>query len=98
MSTNRDRSVEEVTAAALELAKSQFKGNTAFSAAIGRIIERPPTPQAISQWKYVPVERVLAVEEVSGVSRHLLRPDIYGWPSTDAVEALFASAEAVTEE
>jgi len=33
--------------------------------------------QAISQWDEVPPLRVLAVERVSGVSRHDLRPDLY---------------------
>lgn len=34
----------------------------------------------ISQWreKKVPAERVLAVEEKTGLSRHDLRPDIFG--------------------
>jgi DNA-binding transcriptional regulator YdaS (Cro superfamily) len=35
------------------------------------------TPQAIDQWRKVPAERVLQVERASGVSRHLLRPDLY---------------------
>lgn len=37
------------------------------------------TPQAIDQWRLrkIPAERVLAVELATGVSRHLLRPDIY---------------------
>lgn len=34
-------------------------------------------PQAIHQWKKVPAERVLEVERISGVSRHVLRPDLY---------------------
>lgn len=34
-------------------------------------------PGAISQWTKVPAERVLAVEESTGISRHDLRPDIY---------------------
>ena len=37
--------------------------------------------QAISQWtrwQKVPPKRVLALEALSGVSRHDLRPDIYG--------------------
>lgn len=38
-------------------------------------------PSAISQWDRVPVERVLRVEEITGVSRHALRPDIYPPPS-----------------
>jgi len=33
--------------------------------------------QAIHQWKSVPVARVLKIEEVTGVSRYRLRPDIY---------------------
>ncbi|WP_441242556.1 transcriptional regulator [Tardiphaga sp. 768_D3_N2_1] len=34
--------------------------------------------QAISQWREVPPKRVLAVEKAWGISRHLIRPDIYG--------------------
>ena len=35
------------------------------------------TKQAVSQWPQVPSLRVLAVERISGVSRHELRPDLY---------------------
>lgn len=35
------------------------------------------TVQAVSQWDEVPPRRVLAVEKISGVSRHELRPDLY---------------------
>ena len=42
------------------------------------------TPQAVSQWRRVPVARVLKVEAVSGVSRHDLRPDIYPRESVPA--------------
>ena len=35
------------------------------------------TPQALSQWKRVPVEHVLKIEALTGVSRSELRPDIY---------------------
>lgn len=35
------------------------------------------TIQAVSQWNEVPAGRVLAVERLSGVSRHELRPDLY---------------------
>ena len=37
------------------------------------------TPQAISQWKRVPAERVLAVERATGgtIARTALRPDLY---------------------
>ncbi len=33
--------------------------------------------QAISQWDRVPVNRVLTIEEITGVHRSELRPDIY---------------------
>ncbi|WP_082546837.1 Cro/CI family transcriptional regulator [Rhizobium sp. Root483D2] len=36
------------------------------------------TPAAVLQWERVPPNRALAVERISGVSRHQLRPDIYG--------------------
>lgn len=37
--------------------------------------------QAVSQWDRVPAERVLAVEEATGVKAHELRPDLYREPS-----------------
>lgn len=36
------------------------------------------TSQAISQWKRVPPDRAIVVEEITGISRHDLRPDIFG--------------------
>lgn len=33
---------------------------------------------ALYSWKRVPAERVLDVERISGISRHELRPDIFG--------------------
>ena len=36
------------------------------------------TPQAVLQWDKVPPNRVLDVERHTGVSRHELRPDIFG--------------------
>jgi len=35
------------------------------------------TRSAVSQWQRIPAERVLEVERVSGVSRTILRPDLY---------------------
>lgn len=35
------------------------------------------TRQAVSRWSRVPPKHVLRVEELTGVSRHTLRPDIY---------------------
>jgi DNA-binding transcriptional regulator YdaS (Cro superfamily) len=31
----------------------------------------------VSQWPQVPPKRVVAVETITGISRHLLRPDLY---------------------
>lgn len=34
--------------------------------------------QAVRQWRKVPTKRVPAVEQITGVPRHQLRPDVYG--------------------
>jgi DNA-binding transcriptional regulator YdaS (Cro superfamily) len=36
------------------------------------------TPAAVLQWDKVPASRVLEVERISGVSRHDVRPDVFG--------------------
>lgn len=36
--------------------------------------------QSLYSWHKVPAERVLEIERITGVSRHVLRPDIYGPP------------------
>jgi DNA-binding transcriptional regulator YdaS (Cro superfamily) len=59
--------------AALERAKAVVKGSSALARLLPGII----SPQAISQWKRVPAERVLDVERATGVPRDELRPDIY---------------------
>ena len=56
---------------ALTLAIQKAGGTTALATALG--IKAP----SIYSWDRVPAERVLAVERISGVSRHKLRPDIY---------------------
>lgn len=33
-------------------------------------------PQAVSQWRMVPLERLLVVERLSGIPREQLRPDV----------------------
>ena len=35
-------------------------------------------PSTISQWKAVPPEHVLGVEQFTGISRYDLRPDVFG--------------------
>jgi len=34
--------------------------------------------QAVAQWTRTPPLRVLEIERLTGISRHRLRPDIYG--------------------
>lgn len=34
--------------------------------------------QAVAKWDEIPPKHVLAIERLSGISRHELRPDIYG--------------------
>ena len=36
------------------------------------------TVGAIPQWQKVPAARVLDVERITGISRHALRPDVFG--------------------
>lgn len=45
---------------------------------LARAIERDKA--TITRWaqNHVPAERVLDVERITGISRHDLRPDIYG--------------------
>lgn len=62
----------DIAKSALETAKQAAGGNTALAKELGGL-----SPQAVSQWKRVPAERVLEVERVTGVSRHDLRPDLY---------------------
>lgn len=52
-------------------AKNLFGGQ--YIAAAARM-----TPQAIYNWEIVPAEWCVLVERCTGVSRHRLRPDIYG--------------------
>jgi len=35
-------------------------------------------PQSVAQWRRVPAHHVLRIESAFGVSRHELRPDIFG--------------------
>jgi DNA-binding transcriptional regulator YdaS (Cro superfamily) len=44
------------------------------------------SPGAVTQWRQVPAEHVLKVEEVTGISRYTLRPDVFG-PAPEATES-----------
>lgn len=64
--------------AACEQAKRMAGGPGALAKAIGGI-----SPQAVSQWKIVPIARVNDVAAAVGMRASELRPDIFG-ASTDA--------------
>lgn len=46
--------------------------------------------QAILKWPKVPATRVLEVERITGVSRHELRPDVFGPQPVTAPDRLSA--------
>lgn len=73
---------------ALEAAKDRAKGASSLARSLCI------TPQAVNQWFVVPPERVLDVERLTGVSRHLLRPDVFGRPQTSPVGSSAGEAGA----
>src|ERR1700741_3983118 len=48
---------------------------------------------SVSNWSRVPAERVVSVEAATGVSRALLRPDLYAEPAGDIDEVDVARAQ-----
>jgi DNA-binding transcriptional regulator YdaS (Cro superfamily) len=44
------------------------------------------SPALVSLWPRIPAERVVDVEQATGVPRHLLRPDLHLPPSYQAAE------------
>ncbi len=60
----------------VDLVISKLGGPTKAATVLGL-----SNPSVILNWrtrKQVPADRVLAVEEATGISRHELRPDIFG--------------------
>ncbi|UDL89148.1 helix-turn-helix domain-containing protein [Mesorhizobium sp. PAMC28654] len=55
------------------------------------------TPSAVLQWQDVPARRVLEVEQFTGVSRHALRPDIFGPAPQSAVSRSSAQNRAMVD-
>lgn len=51
---------------------------------------------AVSQWRHVPIERVVAVEILTGIPRSLLRPDVFAEKpnTTDGLPANLQTKEA----
>lgn len=60
----------------MELLREYLKAERGRVNELAKAIKR--FPSAISQWKEVPPKHVLTVERVTGISRHVLRPDLYG--------------------
>lgn len=61
----------------IEKVRAAGGGAVALSRALS-LSGKPLRPQAVSQWTQVPAERVLEVERITGISRHDLRPDVFG--------------------
>jgi DNA-binding transcriptional regulator YdaS (Cro superfamily) len=59
---------------ALQLAKEKAGGVVALAADLGI---KPPS---VSKWRRIPVGRVLQIENLYGIPRHVQRPDIYPPP------------------
>ena len=60
----------------MEILRDWLKGERGRASALAKELKK--SPSAISQWKNVPPEHVLVIERFSGISRHDLRPDLYG--------------------
>lgn len=73
---------------ALEAAKDRARGASSLARSLCI------TPQAVNQWFVVPPERVLDVERLTGISRHLLRPDVFGKPHFSPVGSSAGEAGA----
>lgn len=43
--------------------------------------------QAVVQWRRCPPTRAVAIEEATGISRHILRPDVFGPAPADEAAA-----------
>lgn len=43
--------------------------------------------QAVQNWQVIPANHCVAVEEATGISRHKLRPDVFGDGPGDSVAA-----------
>ena len=58
----------------IELAISKAGGMRPLGRALGIAY------QTIQRWKRIPAERVIAIEQVTGIPRERLRPDLYRAP------------------
>ena len=61
----------------VEIAAEKAGGAVALSRELG--IKH----SSLHSWRRVPAERVLDLERITGVSRHVIRPDVFG-PASEA--------------
>jgi TorA maturation chaperone TorD/DNA-binding transcriptional regulator YdaS (Cro superfamily) len=80
---NRDEALEQAIAAA--------GGVRSLARALG--VSQP----AVSGWKRVPADRVLAVESLTGVARTQLRPDLYPESSIEIATSAPAAIDPIDE-
>jgi DNA-binding transcriptional regulator YdaS (Cro superfamily) len=55
----------------VEMATAKVGGESALARALGIKV------QSVQKWKKIPAERVVAVEQATGIPREQLRPDIF---------------------
>lgn len=72
----RDFDPEDARVIACARAKEKAGGYPKLARAIG------VTPEAVFQWKIVPVERCQEVARLTAMSVHEMRPDIFGFMPT----------------
>jgi len=68
--------IEEVTPfRALQMVRAQFASERAMAQVFE--VSQPTVWRWLNQYQQLPAEHVLRAEQLTGISRHLLRPDIY---------------------
>lgn len=72
-----NKSMQAKAEKAMERAKEIADGPVAMAKKISDAKGNAITSQAVSGWKICPPHHVLLVEEITGVSRHELRPDVF---------------------
>lgn len=81
----------ETPQAALAAAVDHVGSQAAFARLLS--IAQPSVWKWLHKGKALPAEHVLAVEAETGISRHVLRPDIYGAQPTSTPPAPFGDME-----
>jgi DNA-binding transcriptional regulator YdaS (Cro superfamily) len=55
----------------VEMATAKVGGESALARALGIKV------QSVQKWKKIPADRIIAVEQATGIPREQLRPDLY---------------------